>query len=323
MTTDVPPPDATAGGPDSVGAPGVGPWAGARSTHDAEVLARWERITRPIVIVAALLPFVSAVGASARDQPYVLIDLGAWLVFLVDFLVHLRRKRHYLGSRWGQADLAIVVLTFPYYLIPGIEAPEILGALRLARLARILMVGKNLPFIERLFHRLNKAVLYSFVILFVCSWIVYKSDGPADGYDTMWDAMWWGIVTLTTVGYGDLTPTSSTGRWAAVVLMIAGLALLGPLAGSLSQIFGLQPSQEQEDEMQALRAEVLELRRDLRELGRLLGVADEMTTQRGALPDGVPPPGSTSVPLPGSSSGSPPGSPPDPDGGPGSPRPQR
>ena len=193
---------------------------------DAEWLVRWEARTRPLIIIAALLPFVSAVGQSDGNDPYRYLDLAAWAVFVVDFVVHLRKKRHYMSSGWGKADLAIVVFTFPFYLIPGADVPAILGILRLSRVARIVMVSRNLPFVHRLFDRLNKAVLYSLIVMVVCSWVVLKSDGPAQGYDNMWDALWWGIVTLTTVGYGDLTPAGSFGQTLATFEAVGGQVFL-------------------------------------------------------------------------------------------------
>ena len=53
--------------------------------------------------------------------------------------------------------------------------------------------------------------------------------------------MWWAIVTLTTVGYGDIVPETTTGRIAAVMIMLTGVAVLGLLAGTLASFFRLQP----------------------------------------------------------------------------------
>ena len=57
--------------------------------------------------------------------------------------------------------------------------------------------------------------------------------------------MWWATVTLTTVGYGDIVPETPTGRWAAVMIMITGVGVLGLLAGSLASFF--RPANDDDD----------------------------------------------------------------------------
>src|SRR5262249_37901948 len=72
------------------------------------------------------------------------------------------------------------------------------------------------------------------------SLVAYHAEHPTNpGFATIGDALWWGIVTLTTVGYGDIVPKTTTGRWAAVVIMFTGIAVLGLLAGSLASFFRL------------------------------------------------------------------------------------
>src|SRR5262249_54480743 len=77
-------------------------------------------------------------------------------------------------------------------------------------------------------------------VVVIGSLVAYHAEHPTNpGFATVGDALWWGIVTLTTVGYGDIVPKTTTGRYAAVVIMITGIAVLGLLAGSLASFFRL------------------------------------------------------------------------------------
>jgi voltage-gated potassium channel len=111
-------------------------------------------------------------------------------------------------------------------------------------------------------------------VMVISSLVAYHAEHPTNHeFATVGDAMWWGIVTLTTVGYGDIVPTTTTGRWAGVTIMITGIAVLGTLAGSLASFFRLgepDPTDEPESDVAlgdqglvGLTAEVAALRRQL------------------------------------------------------------
>ena len=88
-------------------------------TNEAR-LAAWERRTRPLIIAAALIPLIG-VSTGTTDFGLVgnLIEVACWVVFLVDLIVHMRLHPHYLGTGFGKFDLTVVVLTSPWYLLPG------------------------------------------------------------------------------------------------------------------------------------------------------------------------------------------------------------
>ena len=75
-------------------------------------------------------------------------------------------------------------------------------------------------------------------MLLFCSWMAYVAEHPANPeFATFGDSLWWGIVTLTTVGYGDIVPETEKGRLAGVFLMLTGVATLGVLSGTLASAF--------------------------------------------------------------------------------------
>jgi len=149
----------------------------------------------------------------------------------------------YLHLRQGKVDLGIVLLTFPYYLIPGISgASAVLLLARLARVARLLLATAGL---RRFAARLGKVALAAGLVVVIASLAAYQAEHKTNSeFATVGDSLWWGIVTLTTVGYGDIVPHTSAGRFAGIVIMFTGIAVLGVLAGSLASLFNLEEPSE-------------------------------------------------------------------------------
>jgi voltage-gated potassium channel len=80
-------------------------------------------------------------------------------------------------------------------------------------------------------------VLALFVLLIVMAGAVMSLVEPQTVKGNMWDGMWWAVVTATTVGYGDIAPTSAPGRLVAVALMLFGIGLTATLAASVAAYF--------------------------------------------------------------------------------------
>ena len=214
-----------------------------RTPDDARFLARFDRAMRLPIVLAALLPLLLS------PQPNrwfgVVVGIASWIVFLLDFVVHQRRLDHYLGTGIGRFDLVVVVLTSPWYLLPGASAGGFIVVLRLARLVRLLLVARGA---RRLVERLGRVVLVMVGVLIVATLMAFSAENPVNPeFATYGDALWWGYVTLTTVGYGDVVPITPVGRFAGVIIMTAGIATVGVLAGSLASFFRLTPSEQAQD----------------------------------------------------------------------------
>jgi voltage-gated potassium channel len=245
------------------------------------------------IIVSAILPLIIVPGPASLVD--IAVGVVTWLVFVVDYVVHLRHLYRYGHTGFGRFDLFVVITTAPWFLIPALHAGEFVVLLRLARLARLVMASKGA---RRLFDRLGRVAAVAIGVVILGSLVAYYAEHPVNPeFATFGDALWWGIVTLTTVGYGDIVPQTATGRWAAVIIMITGVAVLGVLAGSLASFFRLgengngagsangEPAApaitSSDSALQALAAEVVTLRRQVEALTqRLTGVPPGQTPEQ-------------------------------------------
>ena len=199
--------------------------------------ARWRHRRQAPILASALLPIVfSLAGTDSVLADGVMIV--SWIVFIADLVVHVRLIPRFLKEHAvGDLGSVVVVLTAPWFLIPGLGNARFLVLARLARLVRVVKAsGKQLT---QLIKQLGRLGIVVTVIIFTCAYVAYsveKATNPL--FNSFGTSVWWAVVTITTVGYGDVYPITTAGRLTGVVLMFAGLALFGVLAGTLASFFG-------------------------------------------------------------------------------------
>jgi voltage-gated potassium channel len=167
------------------------------------------------------------------------LDWTVWSVFVIEFLfilslsprVHLRRLS-------TAADFAVVVLSFPLL-------PNLLALVRLARIVRLLRLTRltavavrGLTALKEILGRRGLLYIVAITTLLIlvgggCLSIL-EPETVKGGYG---DGIWWAVVTASTVGYGDIAPTTFWGRLIAVLLMLVGIGLMSTLAASITSHF--------------------------------------------------------------------------------------
>jgi voltage-gated potassium channel len=238
----------------------------------------------------------------ATEQLLTVYDNVICVVFLLDFFLRVRNSKHgrqYFLHEGGWLDLLGSVPSFGVFKFSGI--------LRLARLSRLARITKLLRGQHKrelvddvLCHRGQYAafitVLAAFLVLVVASVMVlaFEVHSPDANITSGGDALWWAIVTITTVGYGDRFPVTAGGRITAFFVMIAGVGIIGALASILASVLvAPSPSSGPEgeaaadpavqQELAAIRSELEALRTSLEEGARETPAAGSSAPSGGSL----------------------------------------
>lgn len=232
-----------------------------------EVAADWPLTATAVLFLAAYaLPILNVdLSASGRAACHY-VRLGAWVLFAVDYVARLALSRNRLRFvRKNLLDLAVVAL-------------PLLRPLRLLRLVKLLSVLNRYAGASLRGRVAVYVVGSTSLMLFVASLAVLEAERgqPGATITDFSDAMWWAISTVTTVGYGDRYPVTTTGRFVAAGLMVAGIALVGVVTGSFASWL-LDKVRQVEEEAQVatrhdvavLAAEIAALRAELKAQQRM------------------------------------------------------
>lgn len=221
---------------------------------------RWERLTEIPLLVAGisfLFAYSWQVLAAPTTAVYALMEwitIVVWVFFGVDYLVRLALSQGKV--RWffrNFFDFIVIVL------------PP-LRPLRLLRLVLLIRVfQRHAPVLVR--NRiLSYASLTTVLLTYIAALAVLEAERPYGAITTFGDSLWWALVTLTTVGYGDYAPVTGVGRTIAVGLMLGGIVLVGIIVGTLSSWIIETVTEDTEETLDETTAAVMELRDEVRQL---------------------------------------------------------
>jgi voltage-gated potassium channel len=232
--------------PESYGAPEAG-WRLRLYTviFEADTVAgrRFDIALVCIILLSILVVVLDSVPAFARDHQRVMnvLEWTFTLLFSAEYLLRLlcvRRPWRYATSFFGIIDLISVVPTYFSLLVPG---SEVFLDIRILRLLRVFRIFKLTLYIEE-YTRLGEALMSSrrkimvflsvvLMAILILGTVMYVVEGPQHGFTSIPAAMYWATVTMTTVGYGDITPHTSVGKMIASFMMLLGWGILAVPTG--------------------------------------------------------------------------------------------
>ena len=201
-----------------------------------------------LILIAASVITVS-LESVARIQTrigggLVAAEWGFTVLFTIEYVLRLlsvRRPWRYALSFFGVVDLLAILPTYISLFVPGTQSLLVIRGLRLLRIVRVFKLGRFLGEADLLMTavRQSRRKIMLFVgavltIVAILGAVMYLIEGPEAGFTSIPRGMYWAIVTVTTVGYGDIVPATVSGQILAAVLMLMGYGIIAIPTGIFS-----------------------------------------------------------------------------------------
>jgi voltage-gated potassium channel len=189
-----------------------------------------------------------------EETLFLTLDSFIWALFAVDLIVKTAITPHrlpYLRRHW----LEVLVVIVPFF--------------RFLRILRIFIFGSRAWVGFRRLVHVDFLLVYGIGLVTIASTVVASIEGGEQGsINSFTDALWWAVVTITTVGYGDMVPVTAAGRAVAAVLMLGGVAFFSGVTANLASFLVKGDDTEKKalsqltKEIESLRGELTRLRGD-------------------------------------------------------------
>jgi voltage-gated potassium channel len=209
----------------------------SRAARTFDIVLLWAIVASVVAVLLESLPAMrAAYGPALR-----VVEWTFTAAFTVEYVLRLltaRRPRRYAFSFFGLVDLVAILPAYLALTLGTSPFLVVLRALRLLRVFRVLKLTRYLGEASVLGSALQASrakitVFLTFVltVVLIVGAVMYVVEGPEHGFDSIPLSMYWTIVTLTTVGYGDISPVTPLGRFLASLVMILGYGVIAVPTG--------------------------------------------------------------------------------------------
>ena len=178
------------------------------------------------------------------DTQFLVLEWIITILFTIEYvarLVTVANKWRYARSFFGVIDLLAILPVYLSVILPGAQSLLVIRSLRLLRVFRVLKMARFISeanYLVRAIKSSSRKIIVFLIVVVLINVIVgstmYLIEGPSNGYDSMFRGLYWSIVTMSTVGFGDISPSTPLGQVLAAILMIVGYSVIAVPTGIVS-----------------------------------------------------------------------------------------
>ncbi len=200
-----------------------------------------------VLLILILLSVIFVMVESVKGLPqktYHLLYIGEWIItifFTIEYILRIisvKKPSRYIFSFYGIIDFLSTIPLYLSFILVGSNYLLTVRALRLLRVFRILKITRYIGEANKLTRALRdsraKILVFLFTVLIVAviaGTLMYLIEGEENGFTSIPRSIYWCIVTLTTVGFGDIAPTTPLGQLLATIIMILGYGIIAVPTG--------------------------------------------------------------------------------------------
>jgi voltage-gated potassium channel len=194
-------------------------------------------------VIAVMLDSVNSVNRTHSTLLYS-VEWFFTVLFTIEYILRLacvRTPMKYATSFFGIVDLLAVLPTYLSLVIPGSQYLIVIRVLRVLRIFRVLKLVQYIREANLLLKALRasgrKITVFLFTVLtlvIIFGSLMYLIEGGENGFTSIPQSVYWAIVTLTTVGYGDISPQTGMGQALAALIMIIGYSIIAVPTGIIT-----------------------------------------------------------------------------------------
>lgn len=205
---------------------------------------KWFDILLIVSILASVLAVMLDSVSTINVRYEAFLNTAEWfftIIFTIEYILRLicvNRPLLYASSFFGIVDLLAIIPTYLSLLVPGTEYLLVVRILRILRIFRVLKLvqymGEAVLLMKALKASSRKITVFLFTVLtliIILGSMMYLIEGAQNGFTSIPRSIYWAIVTLTTVGYGDISPQTNIGQMLAAFIMILGYSIIAVPTG--------------------------------------------------------------------------------------------